>query len=291
MVKSMTGYGEAVVENAGITVKARIKSLNSRFMEMRLNVPEMLSELEPMISGIVKKSLARGTVTVWVDVSAADRTELYDIEVDGSMVRSYLSALEGVVPMDKTFSMRDVLALPNVLSVNPKAGIADMLSETVKQAISRAVKKLITMRKTEGEALVEDFLSRLNKIETLVDTLEGRKEECRNRYVETLRKRICEIIDDKVEIDEERILHEAAVVSTKSDPTEEITRLKSHISQFGEAIDSDVPIGSKLKFILQECNREVNTIGAKGDDLETSDTVIVIKEELERIREQLANVE
>ena len=291
MIKSMTGYGEAVAEGDGIAVKVRIKSLNARFFELRLNLPELLSELEPKITAIVKKSLSRGTITVWFDVAAADKTKLYDIEVDSGLVRGYVEALKGVLPMAKTFTLHDILAMPNVLSTKPRDGLADELSGTVTTALSGAIEKLLSMRAIEGKALATDLSNRLNTILALIEKLESRKDECRSRYFDTIKKRISEIIDRRVEVDEERILQEAAILSAKSDPTEEITRLKSHIEQLRELLSSDRSVGSKLKFLLQECNREADTIGSKGSDLETSDTVIAIKEELERIREQSYNVE
>lgn len=291
MIKSMTGYGEAVAEGDGIAVKVRIKSLNARFFELRLNLPELLSELEPKITAIVKKSLSRGTITVWFDVVAADKTKLYDIEVDSGLVRGYVEALKGVLPMAKTFTLHDILAMPNVLSTKPREGLADELSGTVTTALSGAIEKLLSMRAVEGKALATDLSNRLNTISGLVKKLESRKDECRSRYFDTIKKRISEIIDRRVEVDEERILQEAAILSAKSDPTEEITRLKSHIEQLRELLSSDRSVGSKLKFLLQECNREADTIGSKGSDLETSNTVIAIKEELERIREQSYNVE
>lgn len=287
----MTGYGEAISTQGRIAVVARIKSINARFLDLRVNAPEILAELETEVSNSVKSAITRGTVSVTIELAPGDKTDLFDVVLDEKLLEKYLSAMKQAVSEELVLTPRDIVALPDVMTIRPKQDLARLLAPSVIAAVSEAAANLVAMREREGLSIYNDLAGRLDRISLFVDDLEQRKDECRTRNFDSLKQRICELVEGQMELSEERIAQEAALFSCKADPTEELTRLKSHIAQFRTALDEPQSVGSKLKFLLQECNREADTIGAKGADLETSNLVIAIKEEFERIREQIANVE
>ncbi|HHS51027.1 MAG TPA: YicC family protein [candidate division Zixibacteria bacterium] len=290
MIKSMTGYGEGVVRTENFTIISDIKSLNSRFLDLRINLPEIIKDLEAEIATVIRKVVSRGSITLSLEIIPNDRTVINEIYVDEKLLALYMEVFRRV-GVDGNPSIEDIIALPDILSVRPKDDIVGKLKEHAMTAVDESLIKMIKMREIEGRSLYKDLSNRITSIVEISETIEEHRDTCRDKFLASLRERICQVIDEHIDISDERIAQEAAILSAKTDPTEELTRLKIHLSQFREALDDNKPVGSKLKFILQECNREADTIGAKGADIETSNAVIAIKEELERIREQISNVE
>ncbi|MCK5833488.1 YicC family protein [bacterium] len=291
MIRSMTGYGQATTSVDGISIVAKTKSLNARFLDLRINLPEVLSDLESEIASSAKKYSSRGTITIQVELITNNKMILYEVFLDEALLSKYISSMKKSLNLDISLTPRDIVSLPDVLSTRLKKDTLEKLRKPVINTVNEAFSRLIDMRSTEGSSMYDDFVIRLDKISAVVEILEQRKDKCKERFIGVIKERVCEILKAQVEISEDRILQEAAILSSKADPTEELIRLKSHVNQFKDVLLEDKSVGSKLKFLLQECNREADTIGSKGADLETSNSVIIVKEELERIREQISNVE
>lgn len=291
MVHSMTGFGEGKSEADGITIIATAKSVNSRFLEVSVKIPEILGSFEHKANELVSKRLARGKVYLNVSISYVTKTDVFDITFDKPLLDKYMNTLDSLDYFSGQVGASDILMLPDVMVSLPREDVLERISSMVESAVETSVDKLIEMRKNEGRAIEKDIRKRLHLIEGCVDELAKQKEMSREHYMNKLREKIGALLENKSPVDEEKMLQEAAYLAQKSDPTEEIIRLKSHIRQFREVLNELDPVGSKLRFIMQECNREVDTIGAKGDTAETSSLVISIKEQLERIREQIHNVE
>ncbi len=291
MVNSMTGFGEGFSESGGITITATAKSVNSRFLEISVKLPDILNNLEHRANEIVATKLSRGKVYLNINISYATKTDVYDISFDEPLLDSYMNALASLDAFSRKISIVDILSLPDVLVSSPREGIIQQISRQVEEAVNGAIDSLMGMRAVEGKAIEIDIRERLDSIGNWIDELSTRKEMSREYYLDKLRDRISCLLENQGSVDEDRLLQEAAYLAQKSDPTEEIIRLESHIKQFRDVLGEKEPVGSKLRFILQESNREIDTIGAKGDTAETSNLVISIKEQLERIREQIHNVE
>ncbi|RKZ27716.1 YicC family protein [bacterium] len=289
MIQSMTGYGERTAREKGLAVTASVRSLNSRFLEISSRMPELFYGVEQTVAEMIKKRISRGKVQVTISVDADTKTDMYEVFLDEPLLEKYLSAFSKSKGISGEISAADITSLPDVLALKPKEGLFDRVSRLITESVNAALEATIDMRIAEGRVIEIDLRRRLDDIEKKVKELSNLTELSRKGYLERLRERMAEICEAGVT--EERLAQEAAILASKSDPTEEMTRLASHLSQFRETLDSSEPVGSKLRFILQECNRETDTIGAKGDTARVSELVISIKEQLERIREQIQNVE
>lgn len=291
MLKSMTGFGRGSASADSLTVVAEIKSINSRFLEFYLKMPDLLSQLEATVTALVKSRLSRGKIQLEISLSADTKTDIYEVFIDKPLVEKYLNSLKGIGKVSGETTFSDILALPDVLVLKPRSDLLERIETLVRTAVEGAIKSLDEMRTQEGIAIKKDIEKRIASINISLENLLEIRDENKNIYLETLRERIREILGNEIKIDEGRIAQEAALLAVKADQTEEIIRLKSHIKQLAENMALNESVGSKLRFILQEANREADTIGAKGDSAEVSAIVIAIKEELERIREQIQNVE
>lgn len=291
MIKSMTGFGEGVSESGGITVSATVKSVNSRFLEVNVRMPEILGNFEYRAIELVSESISRGKVSLNVSMNYVTKTDVYNVSFDKPLLESYMATLNPLEFFSGKISASDIVVLPDVLISSPREDFVVKAKELLENAVRKAMDGLLDMRTHEGVAIGEDIRRRLNSVVEYVDEIAKNKDMSREYYISRLHERIRTLLEGTVPVDEDRILQESAFLAQKSDPTEEVIRLKSHIQQFCEAMDASEAVGSKLRFILQECNRETDTIGAKGDTAETSRLVIAIKEQLERVREQVHNVE
>jgi uncharacterized protein (TIGR00255 family) len=291
MIRSMTGFGEGVSESGGIKVSATVKSVNSRFLEVGVRIPEILGTFEHRAVEIVNESISRGKVSLNISMNYATKTDVYNVSFDKPLLENYMKTLSLLEFFSGKISASDIVVLPDVLISSPREDFVEKAKELLENAVRKAMDGLLDMRVREGEAIGEDIRKRLDLVVEFVDEIAKNKDMSREYYLCRLRERIKTLLEGTAPVDEDRILQEAAFLAQKSDPTEEVTRLKSHVQQFRDAMDAQEAVGSKLRFILQECNRETDTIGAKGDTAETSRLVIAIKEQLERIREQVSNVE
>jgi len=292
MVSSMTGFGRAQISRDGIDVSVEIKSLNSRFLEINLKLPAIVQPKEFEIKELIRRRISRGKITVTIDFKVNPSVQS-PIKVNFDFVGAYVKALRELKRKFKVkgeIKLEHLLSLPNIFDVN-SFDISEEQWEILKEGIEKALENLIESRCKEGEQLAEDIEKRVKMISEKVDLIQKLSEENLRERQKKLREKVHEIFSD-VEFDRNRLEAELLILADKLDVTEECIRLKSHVNVFLEVMKSDdVAVGKRLNFILQEMLREATTIGAKTDDVEVTYLVVGIKEEIEKIREQLQNVE
>ena len=294
MIKSMTGYGraQAVVETMSITVE--IKSVNHRYFEFNSRVPRSYGFLEEKLKTYVGSRVSRGKVECYVSIENLEDDEV-EILVNHSLAKSYLNALNELADINE-LNLRDDLAMSSlaryndIFIIHKNEADEEKIWNAVKDVTSSAVDKFINMRETEGEKLKNDILSRADLILEKVSAIEERSPETVKEYNDKLLSRIKEFLSD-VQVDEQRLLTECAIFADKVAVAEETVRLRSHIDQLRQFLDSNDAVGRKTDFLVQEMNREANTIGSKAQDVTIARNVIDIKAEIEKIREQIQNIE
>jgi len=292
-MKSMTGYGKGMVNGDDFSVSVDLKTVNNRFLDIHLRVGTDLSALESSIKRRISSRLSRGRVDVSVSL---ERTSHVAYELNRPLIAGYVQALK---QMQQDFEIGGELDI-NVLARIPGAlqparnGIDERMVAALDQAVDLALAELEKMRQQEGEVLRTELRERVQKIESLVPTIESAAAGLADAYRLRLQKRIGELLNrggQVVEIDPARLAQEVAYLADRSDVSEEMVRLKSHLSQFQEALDSDAETGKMLDFLLQELNREANTTLSKSTDLAIKEAGLAIKAEVEKLREQVQNVE
>jgi len=294
MIHSMTGFGRGRAGRTGITATVEIKSVNKRHHDVTVRMPGHLAEKESAVEARLREAFERGQFTVYVDVEAeAEEAAPYRVnEAAVRQVATLLQELREVAGIDAPIEIDDLLQFEDVLAeATPDDDALLRRSwEVVEGALEEAITALGEMRAQEGTALRDDLEARLDAIEAGLQRVEDRAPERVREHQERLRDRLQEIVEDD-RINEDRLETEIAVLADKLDISEECVRLRSHLAMFREALDNDEPVGRKLKFITQEIHREVNTIGAKANDPDISTCGVQMKEEVEKIREQVRNVE
>ena len=292
MVRSMTGYGRARGSNQGITVTAEIKSVNSRYLEFSPRVLRAYSFLEDRLRRTVQGIISRGKVECSIQIEIED-DEAITVRVNKSLAEGYYKALQQMteeLSLPNEISASRIAAFPDVLTVQKLPADEEKIWSAVSPVLLAACENFVAMRVREGEKLRADILSRAAHIESLVQTVEERSPQTVAEYLEKLKTRMRELLEDAA-IDEQRLLTEAAIFADKVAVAEETVRLHSHLAQLREMTESSEPIGRKLDFLVQEMNREANTIGSKAQDIQIAKVVIEIKSEIEKIREQIQNIE
>lgn len=294
MVKSMTGFGRSEYTDDRRVVTAEVKSVNHRYCDISVRMPRKYSFAEEKIKSTAKKIIRRGKIEISVTVENTGDNDV-SIKLNHAMAKRYAESLEelkGFLGMDDSVSLEYIASLPDVLKAVPDVEDEDEITRVLCAAVEEAVKRHDEMRITEGAKLAEDILMRADLIAELVKEIEERSPQTVSEYAEKLRARITEMIGGTIVATEERILLEAAVFADKVNVTEETVRLASHIQQLKRIIsESGQPDGKKLDFLVQEMNREANTIGSKANDLTITGNVLAIKSEIEKIREQVQNIE
>ena len=292
MIKSMTGYGHCQLVESGREITVEMKSVNHRYFEFSARVPRAYGYLEEKLKSFVHKSVSRGKTDVYVSITELDETSA-DVQINQPLARSYLDALRGLselLHIADDITVSKIARFPDVFTVQRLTEDEDAIWGAVKPAASLALANMVAMREAEGEKLRGDILMRLELLETFTQAVEERSPIVAGEYRERLWAKLTEILENRG-IDEARILTEAAIFAEKTAVTEETVRLKSHISQLRGIICQDSPVGRKLDFLVQELNREANTIGSKTQDIELSRVVVEMKSEIEKIREQVQNIE
>jgi uncharacterized protein (TIGR00255 family) len=287
----MTGFGRAVgpQKNGGWSVELR--SLNHRYFELSMKAPPSLYAVEDRIRELCQNRIKRGKLTV--SISETEPAELEELALDEKVLRFYLTAIQRVqrrFRLAGDLSAGDLLTLPRIFSVEKKAVEPEKLWRSLRPSLEKALEGLVYSRAREGKALQRDILLRLKKIETGLAEIEQRVKRLPQEHYARLKQRIQEMLQEKV-THEERLWQEAALLAERADVTEEVVRLKSHLRLFREKIGEGEEVGKELDFLLQEMNREANTLSAKGQDFGISKEVVTIKAELEKIREQIQNIE
>lgn len=289
---SMTGYGRGEYKEGGLELTVEIKTVNNRYLDVSIKSPRIFTAQEEAIRSVIRGKLTRGHADVFVSLSdkREKRRALY---LDEGAAAAYAEAARKVRELfpdaADDFSVTSILRYPDVVRAEEISAADDELTQALNVALCAALEKLNAMRAVEGEKLKVDMLSRMEVIETLVEKVRVRAPAVAQNYREKLEAKIKKILDG-VEADEGRLLTEVALFADKSNIDEELTRLGSHISQFRE-ICGETLVGRKLDFLVQEFNRETNTICSKSNDLEITRTGLALKNEIEKIREQVQNIE
>jgi len=292
-MKSMTGYGKGMVNGDDFSVSVDLKTVNNRFLDIHLRVGSELSAVESSIKRRISSRLSRGRVDVTISL---ERTAQVAYELNRPLIAGYVDALK---QMKEDFGIGGELDI-NILARIPGAlqparnGIDERMTAALDQAVDLALDELEKMRQQEGEVLKNELRDRVQKIEALVPTIEKAAAGLADAYRQRLQKRISELLNrggQIVEVDPARLAQEVAYLADRSDVSEEMVRLRSHLSQFQEAIDSQAETGKMLDFLLQELNREANTTLSKSTDLSIKEAGLAIKAEVEKLREQVQNVE
>ena len=292
MIKSMTGYGrgQQIIDGREITVE--IKSVNHRYFEFSARVPRAYGYLEEKLKSFVQSKVSRGKVDVGVTIFNIEGKDA-QIEVNQSIAVGYIDALRKAnetIGLNDDLSLSQLIRLPDIFNVVKTTEDEEVIWNLVKTVAEEPLDNFVSMRETEGQKMKDDIKSRLAYISELVGKVEKRSPMVTEAYRERLYNKISEILNDK-KIDEQRILTEAAIFSEKTAVDEETVRLKSHIQQFTTLLDTKEAVGRKLDFLIQEFNRESNTIGSKAQDVEITRIVVELKSEIEKIREQIQNIE
>ena len=291
MIKSMTGFGQGSAEGDTFRVRVDIRSVNNRAIDVHTRLPQELSSLEVTLKKQVQAAVKRGRVDVTVFV---EQLKPATFEINRPLVSGYLTALAELkreFALEGDPSLELIAKLPGALQVSQDSGSLDeALVAGAVAALSQALTSLTEMRVVEGQGLAAELTSRLDNIERQMPTIENEAARLPTVYREKLMKRLQEVLAGN-QVDEARVAQEAVMLADRSDISEEIARLKSHIGQMRDLIRSTDEAGKRLDFILQEMNREANTILSKSNDLAISDAAIVIKTEIEKLREQGQNVE
>ena len=295
-MNSMTGFGKGSGEGAVGTVNAEIKAVNSRFLEINIRSDHFSGVLEEAARQAIKESVHRGKLNVSLSFTPAAGGEAVEVSLNEPLLDAYISALSTVGKRKKVkgrIGISDLLSMPeSFLSVQKKNISDEDMLPLVREAVTEAIGSLSAMREREGNNLKVDLKKRLAFLREKLAFLISRQDLETKAYEERLRLRMTKLLGAMgVELDETRLLEEVAIYSEKTDYTEEVVRFGSHLDQFEQMLDSSEPVGRKLDFLLQEINREVNTTASKASDTEVIDCVITIKTELEKIREQVQNIE
>ena len=288
----MTGFGRERAAFDEREILVEIRSVNHRFYEFTARTPRAYGYLDEKLKALLGGKISRGKVEVSVYIYNKEGVNA-DITVNHELAHGYLDALRAAAPdlgVEDDLKLSDIMRLPDLFTVVKTQENEELVWEQVKQTAETALARFVEMRETEGVKMHDDISSRLVFIENSVRMVEERSPKVTEAYREKLAAKIAEVVGDR-NIDDARVLTEAAIFSEKTAVDEETVRLRSHIAQFRELIDSGEPVGRKLDFLVQEMNREVNTTGSKCSDLDITRIVVDMKSEIEKIREQIQNIE
>ena len=292
MIKSMTGYGRAASVYGGFDISVELKSVNNRYLEVAVKTPRAYSFLEDKVKALVRDKLNRGKVDVFISVTENGEVGA-DVAPDLPLARGYykaLCALSDELGLENDVTLSDMARFSDIFKLGARETDEEALTQGVLAAASDAIKSFVAMRETEGEKLKADILARADTVLACVSFIEERSPETARAYRERLEQSVRDLLGD-ASVDETRLLTETAVFADRIAVDEETVRLRSHIGQMTALVSGDGPAGRKLDFIVQEMNREANTIGSKAQDIEITRRVVEIKAEIEKIREQIQNIE
>ena len=291
MIKSMTGYGRAKYESEGREYTVEIKSVNNRYSDISIKMPRTISYLEEKVKSEILKVVSRGKVDVFISFynnSSKGKKVIFNNE----LAKMYVEGLKQIAEstnINEEIHVTQLAKFPDVLAIENDED-EDLIWNELNVALKAALDSFIKMRETEGQKLYQDINKRINNIENIVTKISENSTRLIKDYIVKLETRIKELMDTN-NIDENRLAQETVIYADKSSVEEEITRLKSHISQLRDFLNADTAIGKKIDFLIQEMNRETNTIGSKSGSIDITNMVIDMKTEIEDIREQVQNIE
>jgi uncharacterized protein (TIGR00255 family) len=292
MITSMTGYGRGVAQAGQREVMVEVRSVNNRFLDVVPRLPKSISGYEANIKELVGKSISRGRVNIWVSVNGTE-DKYTNLSLDRELASTFVRLtreLKQEFNLAGDIGIDQIIGLPDIITYNNPETLDEELWEKTRKALDLALTDLTEMRKHEGNNLKIDLAARINDIDSAIDAVEKKSRENPQLELDRLRIRISKLISPDM-VDEGRMESELAIIADRMDVTEECVRFKSHNQVFLEALDSEKAEGRKLNFLLQEMNREANTIGSKCSDSVIAHLVVEIKEQVEKLREQIQNIE
>lgn len=294
MIKSMTGFGRGEYSDGKRNITAEIKTVNHRYSDINVKMPKRYSFAEEKVKSIIKKKVKRGKAEISIVVENIAEEDML-VKLNTLIAKQYidnLNELKNTYGLEGDIDIKLIAGMPDVMKSIPDVEDEDEIIKAMEQAVIKATDNLDSMRAVEGAKLSEDLLMRGALIRDIVKKIEVRAPLVVKEYTEKLYNRIKELTEDAVDVSEDRILMEAAIFADKSNITEELVRLDSHMIQLKNILTTgSSPVGKKLDFLVQEMNREANTIGSKANDLETTSLMLETKSEIEKIREQVQNIE
>lgn len=293
MVMSMTGYGQDVFHLGNTTVTVEIRSVNHRFLDFTAKIPRSLLFLEDKIKRILQSYFQRGRMEVYINVQG-DGLVQKELYTDWDLMDKYIDQIKSAKArynLSGEIPVTIMPEIPDLLSVQETENYSDELKNSITTSAKRACEQLLLMRKEEGSFLLKDVSNRMLEIQETVSHLQTRRESVIEEYRDRIQSRIYNYLGENDVIDQTRLHQEIALLAEKGDITEEITRLQSHIDHFIETIELNDAIGRKLDFIMQEMHREANTVGSKSTDAKIGVWIVSLKSEIEKIKEQIQNIE
>lgn len=292
MVKSMTGYGRAGQNVGGMDITFEVKSVNHRYYEYSSRLPRAYGFLDDKIKNYLQRTIARGKVDVYLFIETTDAPGS-TVTINHTLAKAYLEAYK---ELHETYGLREDVSVsvlsrnPDILTVHKEADDEDAIWEAVRPVIDEAVARFVAMRELEGARMRDDVMNRRQFILDAVAKVEERSPQTVKEHMQKVEQRMRELLDN-ASVDEQRLLTEAAIFADKIAVAEETVRLRSHLDQLEQLLSSDEAVGRKLDFLVQEINRETNTIGSKASDVTIARLVVDMKAEIEKIREQIQNIE
>lgn len=290
---SMTGYGKGEDENELYRFKIEIKSVNHRYIDINVKLPRQINYLEEIIKKETKECLSRGKIDIYINLEYLNESQT-DIEIDENLAKSYYNALTELkdnLNLEDEISLDNIVNIPDIIKTKRREIDEENILGVLKNALNISLKNISSMREKEGKELKNDILLKLINIKKYVKVIEDRSPTVVVEYKTKLNDRINELIENDTILDKDRLNNEVAFFADKASIDEEIVRLNSHIKQLELILEEEGSIGRKLDFLIQEFNREINTIGSKSSDTIITSHVVELKSEIEKIREQIQNIE
>ena len=292
MVRSMTGYGKGFAENADARVTIEMKSVNHRYLDLNIKLPKKLNFLESQVRNKISESIFRGKVDVYITLNEHSDA-CYQVSINDAIAQKYLdsiSAMAEELGIDNDMKASNISRLPDVIELEEMDADEEGLKELVLKALDLCINQFVESRIAEGNRLEADLIAKMDEMLVLVDKLEKRSPQIIEEYRQKLKAKVAELLED-TNIDEARLAQEVVIYADKVCIDEEMVRLKSHVSETRGVFDLDKEVGRKLDFLAQELNREANTILSKSTDVEIADIGITLKTLIEKVREQIQNIE
>ncbi|MBR5649903.1 MAG: YicC family protein [Pseudobutyrivibrio sp.] len=292
MVRSMTGYGKGIAENSDARVTIEMKSVNHRYLDLNIKLPKKLNFLESTIRNKISESVFRGKVDVYITLNEHSDA-CYQVTINDAIAQKYydsISAMADKLGIDNDMKASSISRLPDVIELEEMEADEDSLKALVLEALDTCVAQFVDSRIAEGNRLEKDLIAKMDEMLVLVDKLEARSPQIIEEYRARLKTKVAELLDD-THIDESRVAQEVVIYADKICIDEEMVRLKSHVSETRGVFELDKEVGRKLDFLAQELNREANTILSKSTDVEIADIGITLKTLIEKVREQIQNIE
>lgn len=293
VIKSMTGFGRGEYSDGVYSFTVEIKTLNHRYNDIIVKMPKHINYVEENIKKLIKKSINRGRVEVYITLEYIEDGNI-KVKVNSELAKSYKMALEDIVnelELDEKVTLENIIKMPDVIRTDRMEDDEEQIWLCLKTALKEALDNVVEMRIREGKELVKDIKERTIKIEHMIDSIKERSPLVVEEYRVKLKERVDELLNNEYKLDDCKLENEVVFYADRSNITEEIIRFYSHISQLLGCLNSEESVGRKLDFLIQEMNREVNTIGSKSSDIFIGKTVVEVKSELEKIREQIQNIE